>query len=131
MKRTINEIYRDRLVAEADEADNMRMTKLAENITRQIERHPVREANASYTYPSKDFEQDVQDSLWDIVIRAADFHGVFINSEKAQSIVDHFSQEIVDDIRKVASISTPIGSYEPVLPGEVRKTSIIEVEEGE
>lgn len=129
MKRTINEIYRDRLIAEADEADNMRMTKLAENITRQIEKHPIREANESYTYSAKDFEQDVQDALWNVVIRTADFHGSFISAERAQSIVDHFGQEIVDDIRKVASIPTSVGAYEPSLPGEVRKASIIEVEE--
>lgn len=129
MKRTINEIYRDRLVAEADEADNMRLTKLAENITRQIERQPVREANESYTYPVEAFEQDVQDALWDVVVRTADFHGSFISSQTAQEIVEHFSQEMINNIRKAAKITSPVGAYEPRLPGEELASAVIEVEE--
>ena len=129
MKRTINEIYRDRLVAEADEADNMRLTKLAENITRQVERQPIRGASESYTYPSDAFEQDVQDALWDVVVRTADFHGSFISSQRAQEIVDHFSQEMVDSIRKAAKITSPVGAYEPRLPGEELASAVIEVEE--
>jgi hypothetical protein len=126
--RTISEIYRDRLVAEADEADNLQLTKLAENITRQVEKTPVREANASYTYAASDFRQDIQDSLWDLVIRTADFHGAYISSEKAQSIVDYYGNEIVDNIRKAAGISSDIGSYEPKLPGEIPGSVMLDIE---
>jgi hypothetical protein len=126
--RTISEIYRDRLVAEADEADKLQLTKLAENITRQVEKNPVREASASYTYPVSDFKQDIQDSLWNLVIRTADFHGMYISSEKAQSIVDYFENEIVDNIRKAAGVSGDIGSYEPKLPGEDSGAVILDIE---
>ena len=127
--RTINETYRDRLIAEADEADNLRLTKLAENITRQIESNPIRKSNEPYTYPNNAFEQDVQDAIWKVVVRTADFHGAYVNSQKAQEIVDYYSEEIVNNIRKTAKISTPIGAYEPKLMGESNEISVIEIEE--
>lgn len=129
MKRTINEIYRDRLVAEAEEAENRGMVKIAENITRQLERAPVRDKTASYTYNNESFEQDVQDALWDAVIRTADFHGVFISASRVQGIVEAHSKLLLDDIRKTAGIPSSIGAYEDKLIGEYRDSSVIEVEE--
>lgn len=126
---TISEIYRDRLVAEADEADAIGLTKIAENLTRQIESNPVRSKNSSYTYSSEEFEQDIQDSLWNVVVRTADFHGAFVDSAKAQDLVDHFSREIVSNIRNVAKISNVIGAHEPKLPGENPTSDILEVGE--
>lgn len=129
--RTITSTYRDRLVAEADEADNLRLTKLAENITRQIEKTPVREKDAGYTYPAEAFKQDVQDALWNVIVRTADFHGVYISSSTAQDIVDYFGEEIVSNIRKAAGISSVIGSYEPKLPGESSEAVMLDIEENE
>ena len=129
--RTISEIYRDRLVAEADEADAIGLTKIAENLTRQIEASPVRSKNSSYTYSSEEFEQDLQDALWNVVIRTADFHGAFVDTAKAQDLVDHFSREITSSIRSVAKISSVVGAYEPKLPGEKQTFDMLEVEEDE
>jgi hypothetical protein len=127
--RTINEIYNMRLMAEAEEADNQGLTKIAENLTRQLESISVRDSNQPYTYSSDSFEQDVQDSLWNIVLRTADFHGSFIPAKVGQNIVDYFSEQIIHSIRKSASINVVRGGYEPNLPGEVNNSCIIDVEE--
>lgn len=126
--RTINEIHRDRLVAEAEEAETRGMVKIAENLTRQIEKSEVRDNNENYTYGSDDFEIDVQEALWDAVVRTADFHGSFVDSEKAQKIVEHYADMIISDIRKIARLKET-GAYEPTLPGEQRQVEVISIEE--
>jgi hypothetical protein len=127
--RTINDIYSTRLVAEAEEADNQGLTKIAENLTRQLETVNVRSHKQPYTYSSNSFEQDIQDALWSVVLRTADFHGTFIPAKVGQKVVDYFSEQIVDNIRKSASINGTRGFYEPNLPGEVNSSCIIDIDE--
>ena len=127
--KTITEIHRDRLVAEAEEADSTGLTKIAENLTRQIESTDVRTNEENYTYAGSDFHQDVQDSLWKVVVRTSDFHGAFVNSKKAQEIVDYYTESIVKSIRQAGNISTNVGSYEPPVPGEDGSVAVIDVEE--
>jgi len=127
--KTITELHRDRLVAEAEEADKTGLTKIAENITRQVEKVSVRPTDTSYTYTINAFEQDVNDSLWDVVTRTSDFHGAFLDSKKAQEIVDYFSAALVTSIRKSAGIHSPIGAYEPAVPGEDGQPIILDVDE--
>lgn len=129
--RTITELHRDRLLAEAEEADIEGLTKVAENLTRQIEKAPIRPEGAGYTYPHEDFEQDVQDSLWSVVVRTADFHGASIDSNKAQELVDFYTEELVSAIKSAGKITSKIGVYEPSVPGETRQIPVIEVEEEE
>jgi hypothetical protein len=127
--KTINEVYNARLMAEAEEADNRGLTKIAENLTRQLERTGVRSNKEPYVYSSKSFEQDVQDSLWQVILRTADFHGTFVPSKKGQDIVDYFSKQMIDSIRKSASINNVRGAYESKLPGESDNSCVISIEE--
>lgn len=129
--RTITELHRDRLLAEAEEADTEGLTKVAENLTRQIERAPIRANGVGYTYSNEDFEQDVQDNLWSIIVRTADFHGASIDSKKAQELVDFYAEELISVIKKAGRITSPIGAHEPSVPGENRQVLVIEVEEKE
>lgn len=126
--KTINSIHFETLVAEASEADELGLTKIAENITRQIENVDVRDISEKYSYNTNEFKQDIQDSLWSIVIRTADFHKAKLDSKKAQDIVDYYSAKIVDELRKTANIKN-VGAYESLLPGEKREEVTLEIEE--
>jgi hypothetical protein len=125
--KTISSIHFDKLIAEASEADEIGLTKVAENITRQIEKVSVREGDVNYSYNSKEFKQDIQDNLWSIIIRVADFHGTHFDSKNAQSIVDDYSNRIVAEVRKTFSLAE-MGAHEPSLPGVVDKV-VLEVDE--
>lgn len=124
--RTINETHRDRLVAEADEAEIVGLTKVAENLTRQIEKNAVRANDSNYIYSSQDFENDVAEGLWDLIVRASDFHDAHVDSEKAQKLVETYAGRFISDIRKIAGSDS--GAYEPTLPGENAK-EILNIEE--
>lgn len=127
--RTIKELHRDRLVAEAEEADIRGLTKTAEHLTRQIEKSATRPNEKSYTYDSVDFVDDIHELLWTAVVRTADFHDAYIDAEQAQKVVDIYAEKFVSDIRKVARINTPIGAAESTVAGEIRRSAVIEIEE--
>lgn len=116
------------LAAEADEADTIGLTKIAENITRQLEKTASRDSESGYIYTREDFSQDIQDNLWSVVIRTADFHGTHFDSKKAQQLVDFYSDKIVDELRAIANLS-PAGAFEPALPGEKRETVALDLED--
>jgi c-di-AMP phosphodiesterase-like protein len=117
------------MVAEAEEADTIGLVKVAEHLTRQIEKTAIRENDSSYTYDSEDFEEDIQELVWDAVVRTADFHDVHIDSKNAQKLVEAYTQLLLTDLRKLARVPSEIGAYETSIPGEVRQTEVLAVEE--
>ena len=126
--RTINTVLRDRILAEAEEAETQGLTKIASVLTDQLEINPVRDSEESYTYSSEDFERDVEASLWNVIVRTADFHGTAFSSEKAQEIVEFYSKEILKDVRASLHAEHGVGAYEKSLPGQVRESVILEVD---
>jgi hypothetical protein len=127
--RTINEILRDRLLAQADEAEVQGFTKIASHLTDQIEKTSVRNNSDSYTYPSFDFKNDVEATLWDVVIRVADFHNISIDPKTAQEIIEKTAEDLVRELQIKSGIDHGIGAFEPNVPGEERKTVILNIEE--
>jgi len=127
--RTINENLRDRMVAEAEEAETQGLIKVAENLTQQLEKHPVRTDDESYTYSNEKFAEDIESSLWDVVIRTADFHGKHVDAIQAQKIVESVAAEMVRDLRNVLGIPHGVGAFEPSTLGEVKETVTISVED--
>jgi hypothetical protein len=127
--RTIKELHRDRLVAEAEEADIVGLTKVAEHLTCQVEKTAVRSNDESYTYDGNDFDNDIKNLLWDAVVRTSDFHDSHVDSEKAQKLVEHYAELLISDIRKIAKITNNIGAYESNVPGECRRTNILIIDE--
>ena len=127
--RTINKVLQERLIAQAEEADVQGFTKIAEHLTDKLEVTPVRDMSERYVYASTDFDKDVNAAVWDIIVRACDFHGVSIDSVEAQKIVDYYSDAVVTDFRKAANVQHGVGAYEPSLPGEVKGVVVTEVEE--
>jgi len=126
--RTISKNQYERMIVQAEEADSLGLTKISENLTKQIEKNSIREDVESYTYASEDYMKDVEENLWNIIVRTADFHGVSINAENSQKLVEYFSEKISESIRKELKVKTSIGSYEPKLPGEDGNFTLLEIE---
>lgn len=127
--RTINTILRDRLVAQAEEADVQGLYKVAEHITSKIEKTSIRDSKASYTYSSMDFKNDVESILWDTVVRFADFHNISLDASVAQDIVEKTAEELIKELQVKSGVEHGVGAFEPTVPGENRKTVILDVED--
>jgi len=127
--RTITENLRNRMVAEAEEAETQGLVKIAENLTQQIERNDVRPTDSHYIYSSEDFMSDVETKLWDVIVRTADFHGKHIDAAQAQAIVESVATEMVHEIRNAIGVEHGVGAFEPPVPGENKKEVLVSVDD--
>jgi len=129
--RTISENLRDRMVAEAEEAETQGLVKVAENLTQQVEKNAVRTDDGRYSYSNEDFTNDIEASLWDVVVRTADFHGQHVDAVQAQKVVESVATEMVREIRNAIGVTHGVGAFEPSTPGEIKETVTISVEDDE
>jgi len=118
--RTISQLHFSKIASIAEEADIQGKSELAELLTNQIEKNPVRANHEGYTYTHDSFDKDVKTALWDIIIRAQDYHDTVIDSLNAEKLVEIYAKEIVGDIRKIANLK-PVGKFEPKIPGEIEE----------
>ena len=126
--RTINDNLRDRLVAEAEEAEVQGLTKVAEHLTHQIEKNDVRNSSEFYSYAENDLCDDVESALWSAAIRVADFHNQSIDANEIDKSVKAFAGDFIKDMRNKIGAST-VGAYEPNLPGEEKEFVTMELRE--
>lgn len=130
--RTISSTLLHRIAIMAHEAELQSMEKVASSLTTQIEKNAanVRKSDEFYSYSEDQFKTDVNDHLWDIVIRAADFYGVnTIDAAQMQPILEKIADTFVSEIRNVAGIKHGVGAHEDAVPGEQISRVGIEVSE--
>jgi len=129
--RTIKKTLLDRMVAQAEEAEVQGFSKTAELLTSQVEKntHLVRKTGSFYIYSSDDFKNEVQEQFWNAIVRIADFHDTSFDANEIQGIVEKSAEEFIKEVRTKLGIKTPVGAYEPDLPGESKEKVTIEVEE--
>ena len=129
--RTINENLRDRLVAQAEEAEVQGLTKVAEQLTSQIEKSDVRSSEEFYSYAESDLNSDIESTLWTAAIRVADFHNQSIDANDVEKSVKALAEDFIRDLRNKIGIQDGVGAYEPTLPGEEKEHISIELKEDE
>jgi hypothetical protein len=128
--RSITENQRDRMVAQAEEAEVRGLTKIAEHLTYQIEKTAVRPTDSFYSYAKNEFQHDIETALWAAILRVADFHDKTIDPVDAQEIVEKFAEDLIHDVRVKAGADS-VGAHEPNLPGEIKEHISIELSENE
>lgn len=129
--RTIKENLLNRMAVQATEAELQGFDKVAVALSTQIEKHAdhVRENDAFYVYSDQDFRKDVEDQVWSILVRAADFYGTGFDAINLQDIVTSASDDVLANFCAKTGAIHGVGAYEPSVPGEVKLEVSIEVEE--
>ena len=126
--RTITKKLSARLKAQAQEANVMGLKKLGNHLMRLSEAK-TRATGSSYVYSETDLKQDVETSLWNAMLRIADYYDCNIDAEFTQHNVEKLSELMRTAISKHAGISHGVGVYEPIVPGEeVVEEVLIEVD---
>lgn len=132
--RTITENLFHRLAAQAQEAEIQGLTKVAEGLTDQIEKHSslLRHDDTFYKYNEKEFRHDLNSQFWGLIIRMADYYGIKnFDAAEVQNIIANASENILQDFRNVTKVTHGVGLYETPVPGEILEKADIEVEEGD
>lgn len=129
--RTVTSNFYKRLQAQKEEAELLKLKKVSENINGILTKYAnaQRDPAADYSYASVELEDDVQKTLWDAIVRVADFYGTHIDAAETQGLIEKISQDLIEEVR-VKSGAT-IGVYEPGLPGETKQMVVIEVEQNQ
>lgn len=131
--RTIKKNFFNRLVAQAEEAEIQGLNKVAEALTTQISKNAsnIRQDKAIYHYAELEFVKDIQEKLWDNIIRTADFYNVHIDALEMQEIVDRYAADMVNEVRNKLGVNHGIGAYEEPVPGEEFQQIKIEISDKE
>lgn len=132
--RTITENLLLRLAAQAQEAELQGFSKVAESLTDQVEKYgsQVRADDAFYSYSQDEFKKDINNKLWDTIVRIADFYGISrFEAQGIQDLIEKVSDDMITDICNKSGVSHQVGAYEEKVPGENFERAIIEVDEGD
>ncbi len=127
--RTITENLYERMIAQVDEVRVQGFEKLASHVEDAVIVVPSRKDDASYTYASEDFENDVEKDLWKLVIRTADFHNTTFDIKQVEPIVKKLANDLIRELQVISNNDAGVGAYEPTVPGEARGTKVLEINE--
>lgn len=116
--RQLTTKFLERLNAQAEEAENIGATHVANHITDQIVKNAETKTVKS-TYDPDEYEHDIESCVWDAVIATASFHGISnFDALQVQNFVEKFAEDLKVSCRNQMKIKTVIGSYENKVPGE-------------
>ena len=130
--RTIKQNLMQRMAMQASEAEVQGLHKVADALTNQVENHAnrTRDDDAFYVYADSDFRKDVEEQLWAVMVRAADFYGVrFFDAREINEIVESTADDMISNFRKKVGVRHGVGAYEPEVPGQPKHVVSIEIDE--
>ncbi len=127
--KTVKQSTAERLEAQAREADIQGLTKVAKSLDNQISKMHLRHNDTHYVYSSSEFKDDVEEKLWDIMVRASDFYGCNLDGVEIQKVVEKAAKELLSEFRVKSGVRVDIGANEPLVPGESQDEAAIMVGE--
>jgi hypothetical protein len=109
-------IYR-KLVAQAEEAKEQGMTKLAEGIMEAIGSEPTEELQ-EYSYAQ--LQDDVHRDMWKLATHVMKYYNLeYADVEKLDKTILVWASKVVADVETTLGVdSVVIGPLEPKVPGE-------------
>lgn len=123
--RTITSTLKKNLEAQKTEAETIGLTKVAKNITSQLESQTTRENEEEYSYTANELLEDVEFLFSKAALRVQDYYNKASDQKKAAALIQAFAAEFIDAF---AGNESPVGPYEPKVPGEAREQTEFEVE---
>jgi|SRR5579859_186740 len=113
----INGIIYKKLLAQAQEAKEKNLTKLAENIYEAIGSYPEDEIT-EYSYAQ--LQEDIQSDIWKIATRLVKYYNVkTLNAEKLDQELVFLADDLLNSLESSLKVDqNQIGIFEPKVPGE-------------
>lgn len=126
--KTLKETFVARLQAQAQEAQIQGLSKVAHHVKQVVNQAETRPDNASYSYQRPEVTADVEGSLWQAIVRIADFYDCHIDAAEMQQVIEKASSELMKEVRTKGGVTHGVGAYEDPVPGEQPSRVTIEVE---
>ena len=118
MNKLSNGVYK-RLLAQAEEARDLKLTKLANSVLSAIGPSPCDEEALIFSYA--ELEENVQRSLWKIAIDIVAYHDMpKADIQKVELAVNDLTNKVLSTIENSLNSLNKVGPNEPDLPGEYK-----------
>jgi len=128
MRRLISEKLQKRLLAQAEEAKTLGLTKVADQVGEAVAESEPRDESVEYTYASDELVSDVEKLLWAAAIRVQDYFDKTADAARLNDTIEHYAEDLIDSVRHTIG-GAIIGPFEPAVPGEAKERTSIEVKE--
>jgi hypothetical protein len=120
MNKLNNETY-SRLVAQAEEARELKLTKLAEDVLSAVGSVP-RDEDDGFTYSYEELKSNISRTLWKSAMEIVAYHdGKKADIQKIGMRVEELTEQVLSDIELAIGVSGKIGPNEPALLGQIKK----------
>lgn len=128
--RTIKKSLLELLELQAAEADFQGLESVGSSLTTQIVKNAefVRDDEEFYVYSGQDYQNDVREQLWNVVIRTADFFNQNFDAKDITPLIEKYASLLEQDLRAKFGRDNGVGSYEPTVPGQDRSVVTMEIE---
>lgn len=114
--KKVNKVIYNKLLAQAEEAKETGMTKLASNILEAIGSYPEDEVQE---YSSDELESDINKDLWKTATNLIKYYEVeSVDVEKLNAVLESFAEKLVDELKTTLDIENDLGPNEPKVFGE-------------
>jgi len=117
-KMKISKQMLNRLTAQAEEAEYLKLNKVSKNLQNIIKDASVRENEMLHSFSKDQLENNIENLLWKIALNVSDYFDSTPDAEQVQKLVDLYAAQLFNDFRVLAGSKDGVGAYEPVLPGE-------------
>lgn len=109
------------LASQAEEADLLGLTKLASQLTSQIENLPIRQ-DGPFSYSTQNLEAEIDARLWASAIDVLNFHNSSsFDAAEINNLIVTARNEFLTELRHKIGCKSPHGFYEMALPGEEKE----------
>lgn len=117
MNKLSNVTYK-RLLAQAEEAKELKLEKLAENVLGSIGPVP-RDEGEDFTYSYEDLRNVVKKSLWKVAIEIVAYHDVAKSDiQKIDLAIENLTDEVLATVEGSLNSLDKIGPSEPGVLGQ-------------
>lgn len=135
-KKTISKNLLLRLVAQAEEAEIHKHTKIATDLTNVItkfaENHLVRDDDdEKYEYKNEDLAEDIKVLVWSAAMRVFDYYDHLPDAREIDQVIEDLTENMLGSFENLIE-GTHKGKYEPKTPGESEekmKDEVVEEDE--
>lgn len=117
--KKLNAIVYNKLVLQAEEAKNQKMTKLANGLFEAIQFGPMDDSEDT-SYASIEMNEDVYSDLWRAVTAVLKYHDVTsVDAEKIDEVIELFASKFINSVEETLGIEkNKIGPLEPAVLGQ-------------
>ncbi len=118
MKKTVLHSMLKRFAMVAQEADLQNKAVLAASLTNQIDKYAdnVRSNDEGYHYDEDELMADLKDSMWDALVRLADFYQTDVDEEFMEKLALETAESLKEEF--CSHSGAVVGAYEEQVPGE-------------